>query len=127
MNNRRDLYFLRKIAEKTCSCSLIIVIGGQKFGVFPILNGVEFTHVQSQNRIGTNSMLILGNFLFDHSTLPLPPDDEQLYLDIIEEMMRVAISETTGVSRIDMELMIGSMSEYYPDDVEKYLMLLKGI
>ena len=127
MKQNRDLYFLRKIVEKTCRCWLNIEIGGQEFKVFSILNGMEFIHVQTQECVGTNSMLILGNFLVEHSSLPLPPSGEQLYLHVVQEMMKVAMSESVEVSRVDMEILIGSLAEYYPDDVEKYLKLLKGI
>lgn len=128
MKEIRDLSFVRKIAEKTCICSLVIEIGGQKFEVSPILNGVEFVHVPSQERVGTNSMLILGNFLADHSTHLLPPTaNELMYLYVVQETMRVAMSEAMGVSRVDMEILIGSLAEYHPDDVEKYLKLLKEI
>jgi hypothetical protein len=126
LKEKRDLYFLRKIAEKACICSLIIEIGGQKFEASPILNGMEFVHVASQECIGTNSMLILGNFLAEHSTRPLPPSDE-LYLNVVQETMRSAMSESVGVTRFDMETLIGSLIEYWPDDVERYMMLLKGI
>ncbi|MFZ3068885.1 MAG: hypothetical protein WA052_01035 [Microgenomates group bacterium] len=127
MKENRDLYFLRKIAEKTCSSSLSVEIGGQFFVISPILNGVEFLHVPSQERVGTNSMLILGNFLTDHSTHPLPRTDEQLYFYVVKEMMKLAVSKVIGISKIDMEMLIGSLAEYHPDDVEKYLNLLKEI
>ena len=127
MRENRDLYFLRKIAEKTCSCTLIVEIGEQKFGVSSVLNGMEFVHVTSQESIGTNSMALLASFLIDHSAYLLPMTDEQLYFVVVAKIMETAMSEPMGVTRPDMETLIGSLAEYQPDDVERYLKILKGI
>jgi len=126
LKGRRDLYFLRKIAEKTCNCSLILDIGGQKFGVSAILNGVEVVHILSQEKVATNTMSILGSFLTSHAIYLLPPTDEQLYQQIIKEAMKAAVL-SIGVPRADMEVLIGSMAEYQPDDVDMYLKKLKSI
>lgn len=124
--SQKNLSLLRKVAEMTCSCSLFVVIGGEKFAIGSSGEWVEILHVPSRDSVEAETVAEMAEFMRSHSPYQLSLDND-LYIQVIREAILVALSPSVGVDKLSMETLIGSFAESRPEECESLLKYVKGI
>jgi hypothetical protein len=128
LKGNNDLCFLKKLIESTCQDSLAIELYGEKFEFLAKPEGVVIVHVASGEAVDTYSQHRMADFIHNNSLPEYQQHvDADIYTMVIIEAMKAGMAEGIGMSKASVEVLIGSMAEYEPENIERYLRVLNGI
>ncbi len=127
MSIKQDLFFVEKLVEMMHNKKAEVVVNKHKFEIWcSISENVGFVHIDTGNHINTNKVTDLTDFLRGHTPYMPTTTNEQLYLLVVEGAMKYALSEE-GMSRTTLDVLIGSIAEYRPEENEVIRRLFKGM
>lgn len=110
----------------TCNCSLFVEIGGEKFAIDKSDEWVEVIHVPSRDNVEVETVVEMAEFMREHSRYQLPVDND-LYMQVMHEVIQNVLSPTVGVSKREIETLIGSFVESLPDECDSLLKYVKRL
>ena len=122
---KNDVLFLAKLLEAARK-PLNFEMDEVEFSASVNSAFIELVQTPSRKSGEVENVHELAKFVREFHTNYLLSVDKDIYIEVLREVIKAA-NEQSGMSRIQMETLIGSLAEYLPDEVEKYQRLLVGI
>lgn len=128
IKGNNDLCFLRKLIESTCQDILTIELYGEKFEFLAKPEGIVIGHEKSGDTVDTFSQHRMADFIHNNALPEYQQHvDTDIYIMVIIEVMRLAMSKKIAMPKELIEVLIGSMAEREPENIERYLRALNSI
>jgi hypothetical protein len=122
---KNDVLFLAKLLEAARQ-PLNFKVDEVEYSASVNSKFIELVQTPSRKHEEIENIQELAKFIRESNTDHLLPVDKDIYTEVLREVMKAA-NEQSGISRRQMETLIGSLAEYLPEEVEKYQRLLVGI
>ena len=121
MSKDIGLCFLQKLVEKFPDRSAEVEMGGKKFTV-TVRSDFLVVYLGMNDGVVTDNRGMLVDYLADSSMILFGMMDEEIYELLVQKLMKAALEK--GSTKQDIKVLIGSMAEYLPEEVELLLGLL---
>lgn len=126
MKIANDLGFLKILVGKLTR-PLTVRLADREFNIFDNHRGyLEIECVETKEYEPVNSPRELVNFLVNNTPYILGTTDEVIYKLFVQELYKVMLSPSVGVTFEDIDATIASLVESRPEEMTVYLSILRS-